>query len=149
MGSSESLPTLLATEAAATDPTDPQAKAFKSTFAKELEEGAGANEKEEEERRREEVRRRRREQERRAVEEGSRAAGREYSRLREENAELKLEILKIQMEEKRFRDLQHEVDQLSWQLRKVGRQLFQKRVLTLHGVLTKVQITDYLLKLEK
>ena len=46
-------------------------------------------------------------------------AEREYCRLKEENASLKLEIMKIQLEEKKYRDLQQEVDQLSAQLRKV------------------------------
>jgi hypothetical protein len=40
-------------------------------------------------------------------------------RLKEENTSLRLEIMKIQLEDKKYRDLQQEVDQLSAQLRKV------------------------------
>ena len=45
---------------------------------------------------------------------------REYCRLKEENASLKFEIMAIQLEEKKYRNLQLEVDQLSAQLRKVS-----------------------------
>ena len=49
----------------------------------------------------------------------SRVAESEYCRLKEENASLKLEIMKISLEEKKYRDLQQEVAQLSAQLCKV------------------------------
>jgi hypothetical protein len=103
MGSTESLPGLEQPEGG---------KVFKSTFAKELEEGREPTEPEET------ARRRRPKAEVRVAE----AAGvqKEYSRLREENASLRLEIMKIQLEDKKYRDLQQEVDQLSWQLRKVA-----------------------------
>ena len=118
MGSTESL--------AGTSPDDEtketrdKSKVFKSAFAKQLEEKRAPlmREMKDGERARE-VAWRIQENERRLVVEESRVAEREYCRLREENASLKLEIMKIQLEDKKYRDLQHEVDQLSAQLRKV------------------------------
>ena len=118
MGSTESL--------AGTSPDDEtketrdKPKVFKSAFAKQLEEKRAPlmREMKDGERARE-VAWRIQENERRLVVEESRVAEREYCRLREENASLKLEIMKIQLEDKKYRDLQHEVDQLSAQLRKV------------------------------
>ena len=97
-----------------------ESKVFKSAFAKQLEERRAPlmREMKEEEKAREAAWRFR-ENERRLVAEESRVAEREYCRLKEENASLKLEIMKIQLEEKKYRDLQQEVELLSAQLRKV------------------------------
>ena len=114
MGSTESL------AGAIEDEQPKESKVFKSAFAKQLEEKRAPpmREMKDGERARE-VAWRIQENERRLVVEESRVAEREYCRLREENASLKLEIMKIQLEDKKYRDLQHEVDQLSAQLRKV------------------------------
>ena len=114
MGSTESLAGALA------DEQPKESKVFKSAFAKQLEEKRAPllREVKEGERSREAAWRAR-EDERRLVVEESRLAEREYCRLKEENASLKLEIMKIQLEDKKYRDLQQEVDLLSAQLRKV------------------------------
>ena len=114
MGSTESLAGALA------DEQPKESKVFKSAFAKQLEEKRAPlmREVKEAERSREAAWRAR-EDERRLVVEESRVAEREYCRLKEENASLKLEIMKIQLEDKKYRDLQQEVDLLSAQLRKV------------------------------
>ena len=118
MGSTESLAGTLADEEG--KEIRGESKVFKSAFAKQLEEKRAPlmREVKEGERAREAAWRIR-ENERRLVIEESRAAEREYCRLKEENASLKLEIMKIQLEDKKYRDLQQEVDQLSAQLRKV------------------------------
>ena len=114
MGSAESL---------AESQHEGKEKMFKSAFALELEKQTVPSIKEEEEKeedRRKQEMRRRVEEERRMVSEEGREAQREYSKLREENASLRLEIMKIQLEDKKYRDLQQEVDQLGCQLRKVN-----------------------------
>ena len=115
MGSTESL------AGAFEDEQPKESKVFKSAFAKQLEEKRAPlmREVKEGERSREAAWRVR-ENERRLVVEESRVAEREYCRLKEENASLKLEIMKIQLEDKKYRDLQQEVDLLSAQLRKVS-----------------------------
>ena len=102
-------------------------KVFKSAFAKELEkqtvpssrEVEDRKKREKEEMKRKEEDMRKKVEKRRLVSEEGREAQREYSKLREENASLRLEIMKIQLEDKKYRDLQQEVDQLGLQLRKV------------------------------